>query len=943
MVGSDPTKARGANVGRRVRSRLNSVIGALALTVILALPATDTVLGQLLAFYPLTSLAPFFQIWLPLSTNALALAILALTLNQTFGLHRNTWYLFLDFWEARERYAQVLLGVLAGVWLLLNLDQLLPYCLERLNLDTLAGQYRDFIAAGLPSACHGFAMHWVNGVLTLMIALLLVNSWWRRGRRSEAKSVRIPISAGARSITMKVDPEELKLLGKAERLVERGKLLDAARIFDKLGKEFCYRAGKLYTQLGRDEQAAASFLEAGNHFLKRGNTTRAGDAYYYGGHWERAADAYSRYQPPAAFLQDKELVAQFTNHWGSALLRLNRFQEAGQLFLRFELFERAGEAFKLANKPAEAAEAFRRAGAFEASLQALEEGGLSEQARFERGKLLLNQGQFSEAALEFEKIKHYEHAAEAYRRGSLPGKAARCYMLAQKPDLAAELFLTSGEEIQALHCYELLEDYDKAAQLAAHMGLQDKQAEYYERGGYLLPGARAYLTIYDTAGAVRCLERIEVADETTAAALAQVLNGLLSEGRVREAMSCAYALLEGKKSRKVLAPLMFALARIHESMGNLEKASQFYFRVANLVPSHEDYLGNARRIAARLGLHFTPREEIPRAGEGTLRSRSDNGARESQRLSMLSQNGQSSGRADRAKQSKETVASSESDEVETTLTIDEQTVYDLTSEGDLSRYQVITELGRGGMGFVYKALDKKLNRPIALKMLHAEMNNEPRVVLFFKREAKTIASLNHPNIVSLYDLGKEKGCFYMIMEFVDGITLKKLVRKYPQYVRRNLKGLWLEACGGVRYAHENGIIHRDLKPSNIMFTQDRRIKILDFGLAKDIADISHTAQIWGTPSYMAPELFSGLRAGFPTDIYGLGATFYTLATGKEPFSMSTLGAKFDGDGLPAPPHSVDPRIGKELSEIILRCMYVDPTRRYPTVRELVHDLRRVQA
>lgn len=934
-------EVHGTNVGRRVRSRLNSVIGALALTVLLALPATETALGELLSFYPLNQWAPLFSAWLPLTMNALSLALLAYALEHTYGLHRNTWYLFLDFWEELERWQQLLVGMLSTLLLLYNLDQLLPFAMVRLNLDTLLAQYQAFVSQTLPSWIHGFPMHWVNGILTLGLIVLVLLRWRGRSHQVEPRTVRIPISAGARSITMKVDPDELKLLGKAERLVERGKLSDAARIFDRLGKEFCYRAGKLYTQLGREDLAAASFLEAGNHFLKRGNTTRAGDAYYYGGHWERAADAYNRYHPPAAFLQDKELVAQFVNHWGNALLRLNRFQEAGQLFTRYEQFERAGEAFKLANKPAEAAEAFRRAGAFEASLQALEEGGLNEQARFERGKLLLHQGQYSEAALEFEKIKQYEHAADAYRRGSLPGKAARCYLLAQKPDQAAELFLTSGEEMQALHCYELLEDYDKAAQLAAHMGLQDKQAEYYERGGYLLPGARAYLTIYDTQGAVRCLEQIEVADDTTAAALAQVLNGLLAEGRVRDAMACAYALLEGKKSRKVLAPLMFVLAKIHESMGNLEKASQFYFRVANLVPGHEDYSGNARRMAARLGVNFSPREEIPRAGEGTIRARSDNGSRDSQRLNSASL-APAAERSQAPKRSKAKTVT-DSDEAETTLTIDEQTVYDLTSEGDLSRYQVITELGRGGMGFVYKALDKKLNRPIALKMLHAEMNNEPRVVLFFKREAKTIASLNHPNIVSLYDLGKEKGCFYMIMEYVDGITLKKLVRKYPQYVRRNLKGLWLEACSGVRYAHENGIIHRDLKPSNIMFTQDRRIKILDFGLAKDIADISHTAQIWGTPSYMAPELFSGLRAGFPTDIYGLGATFYTLATGKEPFSMASLGAKFDGDGLPASPHSVDPRIGQELSEIILRCLYVDPARRYQTVRDLVHDLRRVPA
>lgn len=907
--------------------------------MLLALPATETTIGHIMSQGKLEDIALHFYPWLPLSVDLLLLALCLFFIERTLGLNRNTLFTIQDIWEGLNRWQRGLCVGVGVVLVVVNLNQMIPYGLERMALFSVAEQYRIVLGGWMPGVLMDFPAHLLNLALGLFVMAFSFVFWWKDGGRSVQSPAFMRAGPSLQSISMKVEPGDLKLLGKAERLIERDKLVAAAKIFDQLGKEFFYRAGKLYVQRGLDDKASESFQNAGSFFLKRGNYTRAGDSYYYGGFWEKAVEAYQRYVPPQAFLIDKDLVVQWVNHWGDSLYRLERYEEAGQLYMRYEIYGRAGEAFQKANKPTEAAEAFHRAGAFEQSFKALEEGGFGELAQLERGKYLMQQGHFPEAALEFEKLKQYEYAAEAYSQASLPGKAARCFMLAEKPERAAELFLASGEEIQALHCYELMEDYDKAAQLAAHMGLQDKQAEYYEKGGYLLPAARAYLTIYETACAVRCLGHIEINDEATAAALAQLLTDLLESGRIKEAMSCAYALLEGKKSRRVLAPLMFALARIHERLGNNEKASQFYFRVANLVPNNQEFVQAAYRIASRIGVAFKARDGVPRAGEGPS---SQTSIQPPESMGTFKPP-LTSGKHRSLPRAEEQIAAhhKEDDEAETTLTIDEQTVYDLTSEGNLARYQVITELGRGGMGYVYKALDKKLNRPVALKMLHAEMNNEPRVVLFFKREAKTIASLNHPNLVSLFDLGKEQGCFYMIMEYVDGLTLKQLVKKYARYVRRNLRNIWLEACTGVRYAHEHGIIHRDLKPSNIMFTRDRRIKILDFGLAKDIADISHTAQIWGTPSYMAPELFNGERAGFHTDIYGLGATFYTLATRKEPFSVSTLGAKFEGDGLPHAPSSVDPRVPQQLSEIILKCLYVDPARRYPTVKDLIKDIRKL--
>lgn len=912
-------------MGRRVRSSLNPIIALLGLAVLLALPETNSDVSRMLAIPFLVDYSGQWFAWLPFSLNLLMIALCIALVERMYGFNLNTWYVLLDRWDAWTRWGRICCMSLLTLWLALNLLQLAPLLLKNMALGQTAVAFRDKMGE-LPflSSLLVLPMHLVN-LLPFLLFMLV-----HKVRGVKASQMRLgPLE----QLSKKIEKVERRLLGKAEFFIENDKLLEAAKIFDELGKEYSYRAGKLYSQISMIDLSAASFLKAGSFFLNRGNFTRAGDSYYYGGFWAKAVDAYQHYVPPQAFLADKDQFMQWINHWGDALYRLERYDEAASLYMRYENFNLAGQAFEQAGKTTEAADAYHRAGAFESAFKVLEAGGYEELAQLERGKYLLQSEQYSEAALEFEKLKHFESAADAYQKASLPGKAARCFMQAKKPDKAAELFLASGEEPMALRCYELVQDYDKAAQLAAHMGLKSKQAQYYEKGGYLLPAARAYLSISETPNAVHCLERIDIKDESTAFALAQMLNELLDKSQVKEAMACAYALLEGRKSRRLLVPLMYALARIHERMNNIEMAAHFFFRVANLVPSSEEYVGAAKRIAVQAGLNFTAREETPKAGEGTESF-----------LDFTTPPSNNPLPSEMHNQPQTTLAQSKFkiNDSEVTLTIDEHTVYDLTCDGTLSRYQVITELGRGGMGYVYKALDKKLNRPVALKMLHAEMNDEPRVVLFFKREATTIASLNHPNLVSLFDLGKEKGCFYMIMEFVNGLTLKQLLKKYPQYVRRNLRPIWLEACAGLRYAHEKGIIHRDLKPSNIMFTKERRVKILDFGLAKDITDINHTRQIWGTPSYMAPELLNGERAGFHTDIYGLGSTFYTLATRKEPFTASNLSAKLEGDGSPQPPHQVDPRISQDLSEVILKCMAVEPSHRYAKVTELVTDLRKLK-
>jgi len=876
--------------------------------------------------------------------NLAAMLLVMKTVERTLGYNARTTTDLEEIWTSLPRWFRIAMIVMAASTLPFQLEGLVVFFLKLSFAEASIGMYHhELLVLGVPRFLLFFPAPMVNGFLAILVSGVLVYAHFRLPRWG-----RVPLPGGAltrhATLNFDYDPDskEFAVKRKAERYIEKGRLVKAAKLFETLGQEHAYRAGKLYYKSRRDREASRAFKTAGSYFLGRNNFMRAGDAFFFGGHWDQAVDAYKRATAPELILGEKEVVQTLIRRWGEALYRLGRYMEAATLYEENTLDKLAGEAYEKAGRPHEAAEAYGRAGAFDASFKALMDSGHHDLAQVEKGKLHLQRDEYLEAAREFEKGKHFLYAAEAYEKANIHGRAARNYLLAGRPETAVTLFLASGEEFQALNCYEVMEDWDKAAQLAAHMGLQDKQALYYERAEHWIAAARSYLMIYESEKAVACLSRVTLSNETIAAECAHLLTLLLQQNRLQEALSCAQGLLAGRKPKVYLAPLVFVLAKIQEKLGKPDKAAKYFIQAAQMVPDREEYVGNAKRLSARMGIRFSidPVQErdtepsVPKVDEPAVpRPRSKPVAvrvpRRERPATVVTNaavphlDGDTPG-----------------DEI--TLTIDEHSVYDLTEEGALARYQVIGEIGRGGMGYVYKARDKKLKRFVALKMLHPEMNREPRVVLFFKREAMSIASLNHPNLVSLYDMGKEKGCFFMVMEYLEGGTLKSHIKKNHGVLRKHLVTIWLQVCEGMRYAHANGIIHRDIKPTNIMITRDRRVKILDFGLAKAVTDVNQTKQLWGTPSFMAPELFQGDRAGFQTDIYGLGATFYMVATRKKPFADKDLGRKFSGDGLPVAPHVVDPRIPRELSAVIQRCLYVNPEDRFQTVEELIRQLKQLE-
>jgi hypothetical protein len=261
-------------------------------------------------------------------------------------------------------------------------------------------------------------------------------------------------------------------------------------------------------------------------------------------------------------------------------------------------------------------------------------------------------------------------------------------------------------------------------------------------------------------------------------------------------------------------------------------------------------------------------------------------------------------------------------------------------------YEILGELGAGGMGVVYKARHLALNRLVALKMVLPGAGSSADLLERFRAEAQAVARLRHPNVVQIYDVAEHDGRAYLALEYVEGGSLEGRLKGQPQPPRQAAELLRVLA-GAVQAAHEAGIVHRDLKPANVLVTADGTPKVTDFGLAKELhADRqrTQTGQVVGTPGYMAPEQARGQsrQIGPPADVFALGVLLYELLTGRRPFHgkdwMETLQQVCQVD--PVPPSRLEAKVPRDLETVCLKCLEKEPARRYPSAKELAEDLER---
>ncbi|MHC1765035.1 MAG: protein kinase [Verrucomicrobiia bacterium] len=264
-------------------------------------------------------------------------------------------------------------------------------------------------------------------------------------------------------------------------------------------------------------------------------------------------------------------------------------------------------------------------------------------------------------------------------------------------------------------------------------------------------------------------------------------------------------------------------------------------------------------------------------------------------------------------------------------------------------YELLEEIGRGGMGVVFRARQRSLDRVVAIKMMAFGPNSNPDLVKRFRAEAVSAASLHHPNIVAIHEVGIHEDRHFFVMDYVEGQSLARLVGNQPLPVKR--AAVYLQTIAeAVHYAHERGILHRDLKPSNVLIDAQDQPHVVDFGLARQLegdSELTVTGQVLGSPQYLPPEQAAGPRGRVsrPTDVYALGATLYHLLTGRPPFQAESLAQTLDLvlHAEPVAPRLLNPGAPRDLQTICLKCLEKEPARRYPTAQALAEELARFLA
>ncbi len=257
------------------------------------------------------------------------------------------------------------------------------------------------------------------------------------------------------------------------------------------------------------------------------------------------------------------------------------------------------------------------------------------------------------------------------------------------------------------------------------------------------------------------------------------------------------------------------------------------------------------------------------------------------------------------------------------------------------RYEILEKIGAGGMADVYKGKDHMLNRYVAIKVLKKEFREDETFVRKFRSEAQAAAGLLNPNIVNVYDVGEDRGLYYIVMELVEGITLKDYIDKKSRLSPKEVISIGIQMCMGIEEAHKHHIIHRDIKPQNIIISNDGKVKVTDFGIARMVTSTTVSTVAMGSVHYTSPEQARGGYSDEKSDIYSVGITLYEMVTGEVPFngeSTVEVAMKHLQEEI-TPPSELVPDIPYSLEQIILKCTQKNAERRYGEIGELIQDLK----
>jgi tetratricopeptide (TPR) repeat protein len=589
-----------------------------------------------------------------------------------------------------------------------------------------------------------------------------------------------------------------------------------------------------------------------------------------------------------------------------------------------------------------------------------------------RAERFAKNGKYIEAANLLKEVREFERSVAMYIRGGEHGQAARIYTKLEKFREAARIYEEGKEYAEAAKCYEREEQYQKAGEMYYHTRDFQKAALFYEK----------YVTVVEKEAVSP--EKEKKIEEYAAKAGDLYLKSkeyglagpLLEKAHLYEQSAFAYS-----KAKK---PLLTArslesghkfkdAAKLYAENGELEKAAICYEKGGSYSEAGDLYhrLGDTDRAISQYqkvdsqsknydqvtnilgnlfeqkGMLGPAREKYQKliARKGVSRENLEtfyNLALLTEKIGdlndaisiyekIISEDFNYKDVPARLEQLKERAENA------SRLTPEETEAHTITN-----RYKMINELGRGGMGIVYRAEDLVLKRIVAYKILPDTFKDNPQFLESFMQEARTSAALNHSNIVTIYDTGKVGSNYYITMEYLDGITLKELLAKTKGAIPLNVViGIAKQLASGLEYAHDKNVVHRDIKPANIMLTRDKVIKIMDFGLAKLLHEgASEKTSVKGTPYYMSPEQIMGKNVDAQTDLYAMGCTLYHLLTGRPPFTEGDIYYHHLHTN-PETPRKWNEKIPESLVRIVLKSIEKEKSLRYLKPKEIIDDLAQV--
>lgn len=692
-------------------------------------------------------------------------------------------------------------------------------------------------------------------------------------------------------------------------LISDGKISEAITLWENSGNYVL--AAKQLDKDGQFERAALNYSKANNYsqaaemFERAGINDKAGEFYAKAGFFAKAGSNFSKagMTLPAAKAFEKYFQEQAVNLTGKiepqraqnikdlakrgAILyqKAGKKEEAAELFLKGGFLPEAAHIFEDLGLTERAAKLYEEAGSHDHAAR-LFAGTDNDRAKTLMAESLRSQGKIAEAAKAFAEGQDYVQAGEMYAQAEMPREAAMMFMQAGSYIDAAGLFMQAGDRAQAASAYEAARDFETAIKLRDQIGDAEGAIRALFKSDRKVEAAQRLLKLGRTNDAYQALQEIKPDDPGYREACLIMAKVHAGAGRTDIAIQLIQRGVKGDPVGPETMELYYILGRLFEQRRDYPLAVEIYSKIFTENIAYKDVAMRRQSIMGQLAQTGVPVADATH--EKTMVYEQQGGARQN------------------------------------------------------PRYKIIQELGRGGMGVVYKAMDTVLDRLVAYKVLPPDLKNHPKVVESFSKEAKALAALHHPNIVMVFDAGGIGGEYFFAMEYVEGKNLKEKLQETGRIPLEDTIRIATDLADALNFAHNRKIAHRDIKTSNVMISAEGRVKLMDFGLAKVLGEAAagRTA-VSGTPYYMSPEQTTGEGIDHRTDLYSLGVLIYELATGSVPFKDGDIGYHHMHTE-PTPPRSINPEIPPALEAIILKCMRKKKEERYQSAGEILADLKRVE-